>query len=256
MKANAFQEPRKTKKLAAWYQKRLRKISKQIDLIAQLYKEETDPIIAAARMQERLFAYSDLIRPWASEVATLMCEHAAKADFDTWTQVAQGLSRSTRETLKDIAIGSVFDKIQADQVELITSLPRNAAQTVHEWTKQALATGQRYPEISKRIMTELGQNVEFKAIRVARTETARARTNFTMARAKAIGSTHYIWRTVNDGAVREMHTDLNGTIHAWDDPPVCEVGKGGKEVRANPGCVWNCRCFAEPILDKERLKLS
>ena len=216
------------------------KIARQVDLIARLYRDETDPERAAALMQERLFSYAEFIAPWAEQVAALMCEQASKADYDTWLELGDGLSKATRERLKTAAIGPVFDRLQAEQVDLITSLPREAAETVHEWTRDGLDKGLRYADIAKRIQNELGQQVEYRAVRVARTESARARSTFTEARAKAVGSTHYRWHTCGDGAVRKMHADLDGTIQAWASPPVCEVGRGGIPVRAHPGCVWNC----------------
>lgn len=226
------------------------RIARQIDLIARLYQDETDPQRAADLMQERLFSYADSIAPWAAQVAALMCEQASKADYGTWLEVGKGISKATRERLKNAAIGPVFDRLQAEQVDLITSLPRKAAETVHEWTRDGLDKGMRYADIAKRIQTELGQTVKYRAVCVARTETARARSNFTQARAQAIGSTHYRWHTCGDGAVREMHAKLDGTIQAWADPPICETGRGGEPVRAHPGCVWNCRCFAIPLFDK------
>lgn len=230
------------------------KVARQVDLIAQQFNEETDPIQAAARIQGRLFSYADQITPWATQVAAVMCERASEADLATWKSIGEDISRATIEKLKSAAVGPAFDALQASQVELIKSLPLDAAKKVHEWTRDGLAEGQRFPDIAKRIQTELGQQVEFRAVCVARTETARARSNFTQARAQAVGSTHYVWHTCGDGAVREMHAALDGTIQAWSDPPVCEIGKGGVPVRAHPGCVWNCRCFPFPLFDEERLK--
>ncbi len=49
-------------------------------------------------------------------------------------------------------------------------------------------------------------------------------------------TTHYIWRTRNDGKVRSSHAGREGQVFSWDDPPV-----GG-----HPGEDYNCRCTAEP----------
>ena len=54
---------------------------------------------------------------------------------------------------------------------------------------------------------------------------------------QARSTTHYIWRTRNDGKVRSSHADREGQVFAWDDPPV-----GG-----HPGEDYNCRCRAEPL---------
>lgn len=50
----------------------------------------------------------------------------------------------------------------------------------------------------------------------------------------------YIWHTVGDGKVRSSHADRDGKIFSWNDPP-----DGG-----HPGEDYNCRCWAEDVLDK------
>ncbi|MBL6927817.1 MAG: hypothetical protein ISR44_01485 [Rhodospirillales bacterium] len=48
-------------------------------------------------------------------------------------------------------------------------------------------------------------------------------------------SSHYTWRTVQDGKVRSSHADREGKVFLWTKPP-----KGG-----HPGEDFNCRCWAE-----------
>lgn len=43
---------------------------------------------------------------------------------------------------------------------------------------------------------------------------------------------YYIWRTVEDGKVRNSHAAYNRTVRAWSDAP-------------DPGEDFNCRCWAE-----------
>ena len=195
---------------------------------------------AAAVIQRRLFDYSDQLRDWAADVGGLMVKRTAKIDYDTWLRVGEGISRQTRKLLKSKAVGAEYSRLQQSQIDLITSLPRQAAQDVQEWVKDGLSKGQRFDEIAKRIKKDLGAKSDSRAVLIARTETARSRSNFTQARARDVGSTHYIWHTVGDGSVRSMHAKLDGTIQRWDDPPVCEHGRGGTPVKGNPGSVWNC----------------
>lgn len=205
---------------------------------------------AAAVIQRRLFSYADQLRDWASDVGGLMVKRTAKIDYDTWLRVGEGISRQTRKLLKSKGVGAEYSRLQQAQIDLITSLPRQAAQDVQEWVKDGLSKGQRFDEIAKRIKKDLGAKSDSRAVLIARTETARSRSNFTQARAKDVGSTHYIWHTVGDGTVRSMHAKLDGTIQRWDDPPVCDHGKGGVPIKGNPGSTWNCRCFAEPLFPK------
>lgn len=225
-------------------------IAKQVKLIASEYDEDTDPISAAAAISRRLFDYSVSLDEWAATVADTMLKRVASDDYSTWMKTAEKISKSTKQKLKDAVIGPEYARLQREQIDLIKSIPLSATEKVHEWTKTSLSEGERPATLAKRIREELGSVSETKAILIARTEVARARSNFTMARAKAVGSTHYVWHTVGDGAVRPRHAKLDGKVFAWDSPPVCEVGKGGTPVRAAPGCVWNCRCFAEPLFPK------
>lgn len=52
-------------------------------------------------------------------------------------------------------------------------------------------------------------------------------------------STHYIWRTQDDGKVRSSHAHNDDQLFAWNSPP--ETG--------HPGEDYNCRCWAEPVGD-------
>jgi SPP1 gp7 family putative phage head morphogenesis protein len=52
------------------------------------------------------------------------------------------------------------------------------------------------------------------------------------------GITHYTWRTMGDNRVRAKHQALEGKVRSWDkDTPI-------------PGQEVNCRCIAEPYLEK------
>ena len=61
-------------------------------------------------------------------------------------------------------------------------------------------------------------------------------------RAKALGSTSYIWRSCEDEKVRPLHRQRNGKEFKWDDPPHADKWDG------HAGTPPNCRCFASPII--------
>ena len=246
----AFREARKSRKVEAWYRTRLKQVSKQVDQIAKEYADSNDLFAAVNEIQRRLFDYEDSIRSWAFEVSDIMLKRVDKLDYDAWIDVGKSLSRSTKKILRSSTTGADFRRIQQEQVSLITSLPREASEKVHEWAADGLSKGQSPHDILKRITSELGGVTESRAVCISRTETARARSNFTQVRARAVGSTGYIWHSVHDGAVRDRHAKLDGTVQRWDSPPVTDIGKGGIPIRSHPGCVFNCRCWASPLLPK------
>jgi len=53
-------------------------------------------------------------------------------------------------------------------------------------------------------------------------------------------TTHYIWRSQDDGKVRSRHAKFDDKIFAWDEAP-----EGGK----HPGEDYGCRCWAEPYIN-------
>lgn len=77
---------------------------------------------------------------------------------------------------------------------------------------------------------------------IARTEIAKLNATVGQDAMKRSGSTGYVWRTVEDERVRELHAELDGQAFEWSDPPV--IGTNGE--RGHPGSIYNCRCVSEP----------
>lgn len=167
-----------------------------------------------------------------------MLKRAGQHDFDTWMSLGELITKETRKKLRDAMTGSRFADLQEAQVDLIKSLPREAAEKAHEIAMKSLSNGDRYTDFVG-LIEKLGPIAESRAICIARTETARARTSYTQARAEAVGSTHYIWHCVHDGATRDRHRELDGTIQSWADPPITSE-PGQKEIRSGPGQSFNC----------------
>jgi SPP1 gp7 family putative phage head morphogenesis protein len=68
----------------------------------------------------------------------------------------------------------------------------------------------------------------------------------------ASGIKRYIWRTQRDGRVRPMHAALDGATQRWSKPPI--IRSDG--TRGNPGDDYNCRCWAEPVVNRESLRIK
>ena len=79
---------------------------------------------------------------------------------------------------------------------------------------------------------------------IARTELAKANSDFTRANAGFIGASAYIWRTVKDEAVRESHSAMEGEIVKYDNEPTLSDGETG-----HAGTFPNCRCYQEVIIE-------
>ncbi|MCA8339512.1 phage minor head protein [Burkholderia multivorans] len=200
---------------------------------------------AIPTIEQLLRRYAEALTPWAEATAARMLEDLNRRDEQAWMQQAQEMSRALRDELRRAPTGETMRALMAEQVTLIKSIPLEAAERVHRLTIEALEDSTRAAEISKEIQRS-GEVAKSRADLIARTEVSRAATSLTEARARAVGSTHYRWVTSGDSDVRPGHRALNGKVFAWDDPP--EVNENGRIMRHHPGQIWNCRCYAEPIL--------
>lgn len=242
----------KVRRAQGAYAVNLRKIAKHVeDLIKAFDPNDAGQI---ADLEAALRRYSDLLTPWARVTAKRMLVDVSRRDEKVWQEYTKFLGVNLREEIVRAPTGEVMRDLLNDQVRLITSLPLDAAQRVHELAVGELYGGGRANEIAGRIakdvkveMLRTGETVRSRANLIARTEVGRAQTTLTQARAQFAGSTHYVWTTAHDYDVRKIHKKLDGTAHAWNDPPV----SGEKGERSHPGCIYNCRCVAMPILPGE-----
>jgi SPP1 gp7 family putative phage head morphogenesis protein len=234
--------PVKTQRIEQRYALQLRKVAQQVGSIVAPFTP--GDMSQVPTIEQLLKAYSDMLKGWATQTASNMLMDVALRDEQAWQTMAKELSRGLREEIRNAPTGQVMRQLLAEQVTLIQSIPLEAAQRVHRLTLEGLEDSTRFTEIAKEIQrTE--EVTTSRAILIARTETSRTATTLTQARAQSIGADSYVWRTSGDSTVRGDHKKLNGKIFQWNNPPVADERSG---ERAHPGCIWNCRCFAEPII--------
>lgn len=240
-----------------YYIRQLRKIARHVqDLIASFDPQDQRQAAQAVKILDR---YADTIKPWATATASRMLHEIARADERAWRRYTEKLGSGIRQELEGAPIGDAVKLLMREQVDLITSLPREAALRVHELAIGNIYRQERAKDIAAEIM-KTGSVTRSRAELIARTECGRAATTFTMVRAQHIGSEGYIWRTAGDSIVRPAigsrhfaamntlrkgsHRKLEGTFHRWDDPPI--AGPNGQ--RAHAGAIFNCRCIPEPVI--------
>ncbi|WP_429498946.1 phage minor head protein [Robbsia andropogonis] len=234
--------PVRTEPAISAYGTKLRKIAAHVGAVINGFPPGARN--SAPSIEQLLNAYANLLRDWATNTASAMLMDVALRDEKSWMTHAQDLSAGLRQEIRMAPTGQVMRQLLADQVGLIQSIPRDAAERVHRLTLEGLTDSTRASEIAKEIMRS-GDVAKARATLIARTEVSRTATTLTQARAQYIGSSSYIWRTVGDSDVRSEHRELNGKVFNWNDPPVADARSG---ARAHPGCIYNCRCYAEPIL--------
>lgn len=170
-----------------------------------------------------------------------MVAEVAQRDERSWFKIADQMGEALRKEIRDAPIGQVMRARQAEQVTLITSLPREAAERVQHMTREGIVKGWRPDRIAAEIM-KTGDVTLARATLIARTETGRTSTLLTQARAEHVGSPGYIWTTAQDSDVRASHKAMSGKFVAWDAPPTLDGLTG------HAGALPNCRCFVSPVI--------
>lgn len=230
------------RKAETWYARALRRIAAAIDMIVKGFDIETDPE-AVSRIEDALNRYAQILGPWAESVARRMIADVSARDERAWAQLGREIGVGVRHEIQGAPIGTVFRTAMAEQVRLITSIPYEASLRVHEIATGSLYSGDRAAGMVAEIMRS-GEVARSRATTIALTETSRAASEITSARAQYVGSPGYIWRTSRDRRVRPLHRKLEGTFHRWDEPPV--TGENGE--RSLPGGIYRCRCYSEVLL--------
>jgi SPP1 gp7 family putative phage head morphogenesis protein len=226
------------------YAARLRSVARAVQNIIEGFAHDGFVDQGAERyIRHTLERYAEQLRPWAESVSRYMLADVERRNLQAWKRLSKDMGRSLRAEIEQAPTGMVFQALMSQQVELIQSLPRKAAQRVHALVQEGLVDSRRADEIAKMIRAS-GKVTASRATLIARTEVARAASSFTQARAMYAGSEGYIWRTSEDGAVRPTHKAQNGKYVRWDDPP--QTDKGLAPYHA--GCGPNCRCFPDPVL--------
>jgi SPP1 gp7 family putative phage head morphogenesis protein len=232
----------RSRKVEEGYGRRLRKIASHIgELVNAIYNPD-DPF-SAGQISNALDRYASILEPWARAVGLRMVAEVDARDKRAWREASAEMSRLMQVQLNDTPVGLLTRQRLDDQVALITSLPRDAAERVRKLTLEGLTQGTRAKEIAAEIMRS-GDVSRSRATLIAVTEVSRTSTEFTRARAESAGSDSYIWRTSKDGDVRHDHRILEGKVFRWSEPPIADRRTG---ARAHPGCIYRCRCYPEPI---------
>jgi len=197
----------------------------------------------SAEMERVLREYAKRLEPWARRQSMKMLEKVSKVNARAYKANAKKMGKLLNEQVTEAETGRVAFELMQEQVELIQSIPLDAANRAQKLAFEAATGGRRASEVAEELARSTKVS-ESKALLIARTETARANAYITQARAGAAGATGYIWRTTMDGAERESHAKMNGKFVSYDNPPHLIDGTTG-----HAGTFPNCRCFQDPVFD-------
>lgn len=225
------------------YARQLRKVAKKVGEIIKLYGSDPDQL---PKLNLALKQYAAKVKPWARKAAQTMLLDVDRRNEGLWAEATKEMSKSIGREIRTAPTGKSLTAFLEEQVHLITSLPLEAANRVHELTLRGLERGGlRADEIADQIM-KTGEVTRNRANTIARTEVARTASAMTMVRAKHIGSKGYVWRTALDSDVRDSHRKMEGKFVRWDKPPTLSDG-----TTTHAGMIYNCRCYPEPVIPEE-----
>lgn len=241
MKRPARTNPTIIKRAERVYTQQLSRLARHVGEIVSQFEPTIETV---PTLENMLRQYAVALAPWAKITAMKMLSEIDHRDRAAWQSNSLQISEALRREILNAPVGERMRQLLDDQVGLITSLPIEAAKRVHELTLKGLENSERAAEVEREIM-RTGEVTASRARLIARTETSRTATALVQARAEHVGSEFYIWRSSGDGDVRPDHKRLNGKAFRWDSPPVADEKSG---ARAHPGMIYNCRCYAEPVL--------
>lgn len=182
-------------------------------------------------------------------------------DAKTWREAAKGGSINPEylDLLNNNLIGNLgmaIEKKTLENAHYIKTLPLNVAEQVTGFVKTHAYESVRASETAKLLKFKVAEYSKARADLISRTESSKAMTALTEARAKDVGINWYQWRTADDGnRVRNSHRHMEGVLVRWDDPPSPETLIGERNVgKYNAGNIYNCRCYPSPLVTLNRVR--
>lgn len=181
-----------------------------------------------------------MIDEWAAKVALNMAIQVEGEEWQQWRSVSQRLSEGLRDVVGNTPVGQVMQDIVYRQIQLMKSLPLEAADRVKDIQDraiQAVISGERPDQLYEMIM-QSGEVAASRAQLIARTEIGRATGALTEARALSVGSEGYWWR-IEGAGTRPSHFKMRNKFVYWSKPPTLDGMTG------HAGCLPNCQCWPE-----------
>lgn len=175
------------------------------------------------------------------------------------TAIAKALSVDFATVVDGNQVGALLDQAIEENVGLIKSISQEhfakVGQAVLDNYRGVPLPGD--VSLTQRLM-DIGGISKNRAKFIARDQTAKLTGDLNQIRQQDNGIDEYIWKTAKDKRVvgtpggtypkgnrgHENHYKREGVKFSWSKPP----GDG------HPGHAYNCRCYAAPVLDIEKLK--
>lgn len=188
-----------------------------------------------------------MLNEWSTLVAHKMFSQVEREEWGQWRSVSEQISEGLRDAVGNTPVGQVAQDIVYRQIQLMKSIPIEAAERVQDIQSRAIEAvinGER-PDALYQMIMETGNVASSRAKLIARTEIGRATGALTQARALSIGSEGYWWR-IEGAGTRPSHKKMRDKFVYWHNPPTLDGMTG------HAGCLPNCKCWSEVHVPKAR----
>lgn len=157
------------------------------------------------------------------------------AEFGAPARVRVPVTASPRAAARQITKSTV-DVWVRENVALVTSIETKYFDDLSSLIRDAAQKGMRNEKLARLIEDRYGV-LQSSARRIARDQIGKLSGEISRQRQIAAGFTTYVWQSVEDQRVRDLHEHLNGKVMRWDTPHITE---------GFPGWPIQCRCVALP----------
>lgn len=194
---------------------------------------------------------------YCQEIALKMVTSVYQKTEGNWRKAAEQNTkgREIYEVLKkekqNVLMENVIQKLIEQNAYFIKTLPLDIASDITKYIEKETTKGRRAEELVQEIKIKFPEKTKANAKCIARTEISKAQSALTKTRAEILNIQWYIWRTSQDERVRNAHKHMEGVLVSWKDPPSPEQLSKSKYQygKYHAGEIFNCRCYAEPIVD-------
>ncbi|MCI8628055.1 MAG: minor capsid protein [Firmicutes bacterium] len=194
---------------------------------------------------------------YCQEIALQMVTSVYKKTEGNWRKAAGQNSKgheiyeALNKQKQNIFMQNVIQKLIEQNATLIKTLPFNIASDITKYIEKETTKGRRAEDLAEEIKIKFTEKTKANAMCIARTEVSKAQSALIRTRAEILNIQWYIWRTSQDERVRNSHKDMEGVLVSWKDPPSPEQLSKSKYQygKYHAGEIFNCRCYAEPIVD-------
>lgn len=246
------------KRIETQYSREIENLMKKfLAKIKNLAVTDPEEILALLRQYVTEEGYRKLAFAAASRMATALFSDNAKTWKEAMRESMMGrqLYEALRKELRG-QVGTVMRSIVKENAKLISTFPLDLAQKANSFIMRETEKGRRAESISEDLMERFPKVSRSRIELIALTETAKANSALTEARAQDLDLDWYEWYSSHDSRVRPSHRLMNEVLVRWSDPPDPEVLNHEEKDYGNyhAGRIFRCRCTALPILRLDQVK--